>query len=91
MKTNTIQVTTTVAVGLIAGIVGTEVTGNLLTGAAIGVSYLTVAALVAMALSDYRSAPKAYFAAPVVTGHFQRAVKSSVAVRAPGAKPRLAA
>ena len=92
MNTNTIQViATTVAVGLIAGFAGTEVTGNLLTGVAIGVSYLTVAALIAMAASDYRSGPKAYFAGPVVTGHFQGSAPASVALRTPGAKTRLAA
>ena len=92
MNTNTIQViTTTVAIGLIAGFAGMEVTGNILAGAAIGVSYLTAAALVAMAFSDYRSGPKAYFANPVVTGHFQGTVSASVALRTPSAKARLAA
>ena len=92
MNTNTIQaITTTVAVGLIAGFTGLEVTGNLLTGAAIGVSYFTVAALIAMAASDYRTGPKPYFAAPVVTGHFQGSVPVSVAPRAPSVKARMAA
>lgn len=91
MNTNTIQVITTVAVGLIAGFAGLAVTGNILTGAAIGVSYLTVVALIAMAVSDYRSGPKAYFASSVVTGHFERAVPASVALCTPSAKARLAA
>jgi len=92
MNTNTIQViTSTVAIGIFAGFAGAEVTGNILTGAAIGVSYLTAAALLAMAASDYRSSPKAYFAAPVVTGDFQRAVPAPIALRAPGAKARVAA
>ncbi|MES1168793.1 MAG: hypothetical protein ABUL61_06450 [Oleiharenicola lentus] len=90
MNTNTIQViTTTVVVGIIAGITGMEVTGNILTGAAIGVSYFTVAALIAMAASDYRSGPKAYFASPVVSGYFQR--EASVSPRASSVKARLAA
>jgi hypothetical protein len=92
MNTNTIQViTTTVAVGLLAGFTGLEVTGNLLTGMAIGVSYFTVASLIAMAASDYRTGPKPYFAAPVVTGDFQRVAPASVALRAPSAKARVAA
>ncbi len=92
MNTNTIQViTTTVAIALIAGLGGLEVTGNMLTGAAVGLSYLVVAALVAIAAADYRSGPKAYFAAPLVTSHFQRAVPASVAQRNPSAKVRVAA
>jgi len=91
MKTNTIQVITTVGIGFIAGFVGLVVTGNLLTGVAIGVSYLTVAALIAMAASDYRAGPKAYFAPTVVTGHFNRPLPTSVAPRAPRANDRLAA
>ena len=92
MNTNTIQViTTTIAVGLIAGFVGLEATGSILTGVAIGVSYLTVAALIAMAASDYRSGRKAYFATPLVTSHFQGSVPASVALHTPGAKDRLAA
>ena len=91
MNTNIIQVITTIGIGFIAGFVGLEVTGNLLTGAAIGVSYLTVAALIAMAASDYRSSPKAYFATPVVTGHFQQTVPASVAPRSPSVNTRLAA
>ncbi len=91
MNTNIIQVSTTLVVGLVAGFVGIQVTDSLLTGGAIGVSYLTVAALIAMAASDYRSGPKAYFSSPVVTGHFQRSVTASAAPVAPSEKPRLAA
>lgn len=91
MNTNTIPVITTVGIGFIAGFVGLGTTGNLLTGAAIGVSYLTVAALIAMAASDYRSGPKAYFATTVVTGHFNSTVPASVAPRTPSSNARLAA
>ncbi len=92
MNTNTIQViTTTVAVGIIAGFTGLEVSGNLLTGMAIGVSYFTVAALIAMAVSGYRTGPKAYYASPVVTGHFRASVPASVAPLTPSEKARLAA
>jgi hypothetical protein len=92
MNTNTIQViTATISAGLMAGFIGLAVTGNVLVGAAIGVSYLTVAALIAMAVSDYRSGPKAYFAAPVVAGHFQQTVPVSGALRAPSANARKAA
>ena len=89
MNTNTIQViTTTISTGIMAGFIGVAVTGNVLAGAAIGVSYLTVAGLIGMAFSDYRSGAKPYFAAPVVTGHFKRPAPVSVA---PKAKDRLAA
>jgi hypothetical protein len=55
MKTNTIQaITTTVAAGLIAGFGSTKVTGDYLTGIAVTVGYLAVAALVALAVADYR-------------------------------------
>jgi hypothetical protein len=92
MNTNTIQViTATISAGLMAGFIGLAVTGNVLVGAAIGVSYLTVAALIAMAVSDYRSGSKAYFAAPVVTGHFQQTVPVSGALRSPSANDRKAA
>jgi hypothetical protein len=92
MNTNTIQaITITFATGLIAAIAGMVVTGNLLTGVAIGVSYFTVAALIAMAASDYRSGPKAYFVTPVVTAHFHRSMTSSVTPLAPSEKARLAA
>jgi hypothetical protein len=63
MKTNTLQVlTTTVAVAAIAGFGGTKVTGNYMTGIALAVSYLAVAALVAMAASDYRGNQRNYTA-----------------------------
>jgi hypothetical protein len=92
MNTNTIRVLiTTVATALIAGLGGLEVTGNMLTGAAVGLSYLVVVALIAIAASDYRSGPKAYFAAPLVTGHFQQKVPASIAQRTPSAKTRVAA
>ena len=91
MNNNMIQVITTFAIGIISGVIGVEVTGNILTGAAIGVSYLTVAAVIAMAVSDYRSNSKAYYVSPVVTGHFKRAVPASVALNARSAKARLAA
>ena len=91
MNNNTIQVITTFAIGIISGVVGLEVTGNILTGAAIGVSYLTVAAVIAMAVSDYRSIAKAYYVSPVVTGHFKRAVPASVALNGQSAKARMAA
>jgi hypothetical protein len=59
MKTNTIQViTTTLAIALVAGFAGTKVTGDHLTGIAMAVSYLTVAAVVAMAASDYRGSQR---------------------------------
>jgi hypothetical protein len=63
MKTNTIQaITTTAAIALIAGFASTKVTGDYLTGVAVAVSYLTVAALVAMAASDYRGSQRDYAA-----------------------------
>ena len=82
--------TTTHVIGIFAGVIGTAVTSSLFAGAAIGVSYLTVATVIAMAFSDYRTAPKAYFAAPVVKAHFQ-ASPSPAAQRSPAAKARLAA
>ena len=92
MNTNTIQViTATISSGLMAGFIGVAVTGNVLVGTAIGVSYLTVAALIAMAFSDYRYGPKAYFAAPVVTGHFQKTVPASGALRSSSVNVRKAA
>jgi hypothetical protein len=91
MNTNTIQVVSIpVAIGFIAGFTAMGATGNLLTSAAIGVSYLAAAALVAMAASDYRSRPKSYSAAPVVTGSFRRSV-ISIASRTPTEKRRMAA
>lgn len=63
MKTNTIKViTTTFAVAIIAGLGSTEVTGNYLAGVAVGIAYLAVAALVAMAASDYRGSQRSYTA-----------------------------
>lgn len=63
MKTNTIQViTTTLAVALIAGFGSTKVTGDYVTGVAVAVGYLAVAALVAMAASDYRGSQRDYAA-----------------------------
>ena len=91
MNNNTIQVITTFTIGIISGVVGLEVTGNILTGAAIGVSYLTVAAVIAMAVSDYRSNAKAYYVSPVITGHFKRAVPASVTLNTQSAKARMAA
>ncbi len=92
MNTNTIRVLiTTVATALIVGLGGLEVTDNMLTGAAVALSYLVVAGLVAMTVASYRSGPKAYFAARVVTSHFKRVVPTSVAPRATSAKARVAA
>ncbi len=63
MNNKIIQViTTTVASALIAGLGGMEVTGNILTGATIGLSYLAVAVLVAIAASDYRGSQRDYTA-----------------------------
>lgn len=63
MKTNITQVVTTIlATAVVAGLGGTKVTGDYLTGIALAVSYLTVAAVVAMAVSDYRGSQRAYFA-----------------------------
>jgi hypothetical protein len=63
MKTNTIQViATTFAVAVLAGFGSTKVTGNYLTGVAVAVGYLAVAALVAMAASDYRGSQRDYAA-----------------------------
>jgi hypothetical protein len=92
MNTNTIQVITgTISTGLMAGFIGLAVTGNVLVGTAIGVSYLTVAALIVMAVSDYRSGPKAYFAAPVVAAHFKQRVPATGVLRSPSAMARKAA
>lgn len=63
MKTNTIQlITTTLAVAIVAGLASTKVTGDYVAGAAVGVAYLAVAALVAMAASDYRGSQRDYTA-----------------------------
>jgi predicted lipid-binding transport protein (Tim44 family) len=92
MNTSTTHaIASTLTAGIFAGVIGIAVTGSTFAGAAIGVSYLTVAALIAMAASDYRSAPRAYFTAPVVKGHFQASVSSPAALRSPAAKTRLAA
>lgn len=89
MNTNSTHViTATISAGLMAGFIGVAVTGNILAGAAIGVSYLTVAALIGMAANDYRSTAKPYFAAPVVTGHFK---STETTAPAPSVKARLAA
>jgi hypothetical protein len=92
MKTNTIHALITIAgSALIAGLAGVEVTGDLVTGATVGLSYLVVATLVAIIVSDYRVGPKAYFASPVVTNHFKPTKPAARALRTPGAKARLAA
>jgi len=63
MKTNTIQViTTTVLAGIIAGFGSTKITGDYLTGIAVTVGYLAVAALVIMAVADYRRVERRYHA-----------------------------
>ena len=91
MKTNTIQViATTAAIATLTGLVTATVAGNFLTGIAVAVSYLAVVALVAIAASDYRSAPKAYFLAPVATGHF-RGNRTNVTLPQASGKSRLAA
>ena len=92
MKTNTIQaITTSVAIGLIAGFGATQVTGDSITGIAVALGYLAVAAVIAIAFSDYRSAPKSYSATTLVTSHFQGTVPAAIALRTPSAKTRLAA
>ena len=91
MKTNTIQaITTSIAIGLVAGFGATQVSGDAIIGLAVTVSYLAVVAVIAIAASDYRSASKAYFAAPVVTSHFKSAAPAS-ALSTSSAKARLAA
>ena len=92
MKTNTIHAITTLAVSaLIAGLAGVEVTGDLITGATVALSYLVVATLVAIIASDYRFSQKAYFTSPVVTSHFKGAVSTSDTLRRPRVKARMAA
>ena len=87
MKTNTIQIiTTAVATGLVAGFGSTTVTGNFFTGVVVAVSSWAMVALIAIIASDYRSGPKAYFAAKLATGHFQRATSASATLRTPGTK-----
>jgi hypothetical protein len=90
MKTNTIKAITTLATSaLIAGLAGVEVTGSVLTGATVGLSYLAVATVIAITVSDYRSRPKAYFVSPVVKNHFKGTATPSIALRS--AKARMAA
>ena len=61
MNTNMIHIiTTTIASALIAALGGMEVTGNVLTGATVGLSYLAVAVMIAIAASDYRGSQRAY-------------------------------
>ncbi|AOS45040.1 hypothetical protein Verru16b_02109 [Lacunisphaera limnophila] len=63
MKNNTIQViTSTIAIAIVAGLGSTKVTGNYMAGVAVGVAYLAVAALLAMAASDYRGSQRGYSA-----------------------------
>ncbi len=55
MKTNTTQViTTAAATGFIAGVGSTQITGDFMTGIAVTVGYLAVAALVFLIAADYR-------------------------------------
>jgi ABC-type Na+ efflux pump permease subunit len=92
MKTNTIQaIITTVALGLGVAIGGTQLTGNHVVGLAVTVSYLAVVALLAIAASDYKTAPKAYSVPAVAKSHFKRSAPASVVLRASAAKARLAA
>ena len=92
MKTNITQaITTSVAIGLLAGFGATKVSGDSITGIAVALSYLAVAAVLAIAFSDYRSAPKAYSATTLVTSHFQGTVPAAMALRTPSVKTRLAA
>ncbi|MEJ1974465.1 MAG: hypothetical protein WDM96_19020 [Lacunisphaera sp.] len=72
------------------GFGATQVNGESVIGLAMTLSCLAVAALFVIAASDYRSGPKAYFATPLATSHF-KAAPTSVALRTPGAKARLAA
>ena len=90
MKTNITQaITTSVAIGLIAGFGATQVTGDSITGIAVALAYLAVVAVLAIAFSDYRTAPKAYSATKLVSSHFQGTVPANVALRS--TKTRLAA
>ena len=55
MKTNTIQViTATVAAGLIAGFGSIKVSGDYVSGLTAAVGFFAVAAIVALAVADYR-------------------------------------
>jgi len=92
MKTNTIKViTASIAAGIITGFGATQVSGESVIGIAVTLSFLAVAALFVIAASDYRSGSKPYFAVPLVTSHFGRALPASAALRAPSVKTRLAA
>ena len=63
MNNSMIQVISTIAASaLIAGLGGIEVTGDVLTGATVGLSYLAVAVLIAIAASDYRGSHRDYTA-----------------------------
>ncbi len=87
MKTNTINaITAAVLTGLIVGFGSTTVTGDLFAGLTVAVSVWAAIALVAMIAADYRTGPKAYFAAKLTTGHFRAS-----ALRAEPVKTRLAA
>jgi len=56
MKNNTIQVIAAITtLAFAVGFAGTKVTGDYLTGVAVGVAYLVVAGVVAMAARDYSS------------------------------------
>src|SRR5688572_4358730 len=89
MKTNTIAIITSIAIGLVAGFGATRVTGDSILGIAVIVSSLAVAALFVIAAADYRSGSKPYFAASVTTAHFKRV--APVALRTSSPKARLAA
>jgi hypothetical protein len=93
MNKNTIRtITTSIATGFIVGFGATKVTGDSIAGIALALGYLAVLAILAIATSDYRSAPKAYFATTLVTSHFHGTVPAAVAFRAPSVKStRLAA
>lgn len=63
MKTNMIQaIATTIIIGLIAAFGSTNITGDYLTSAAVGVSYLAVTVLVALTVADYRGRQRHYSA-----------------------------
>ena len=61
MKTNKVQVITALlAVAAVAGLAGTKATGDYITGFAVTVAYIAVAAVLAMAAADYRSSSRVY-------------------------------
>lgn len=63
MKNNTIQViAAAIATGALIGFGSMKLTGDYVLGAAAGIGYLTVAALVAMANIDYRRSQRSYTA-----------------------------